>query len=393
MKIHFPHSVLVLLIPACLALLIGVASPASAEKPKTPGAAQLNPQGFSASAECGKCHADIYAAWKNSLHAQASDNSVFQTAFLQSYFERGEPARQLCLTCHAPIAGINNDLKLAQPLTRENINCDFCHSIAEVLPGFNGPHYKFAFGLLKQGPRPQADVRIHTTRTNEAFSQSRYCAGCHEMDLPNGVKLIGTFSEWQASPYARENTHCQNCHMPKIPGKIVNDPSVPEQKISGHDIAGGHSISKREEAIDIAITDVSRYKNKLTVSVNVTNKGAGHKLPTGLPSKKIVLQVTVQSRSGGPNMRQEKTYQKMLVDAGGAAVTLDADLMLGKGVTIASDNRIAPQETRREQFTFFVPEGETYKISAAAFYNHSPRIVQAAEIHLKLKEVHTQTGP
>lgn len=355
------------------------------KEPEKPVTAQLNPGGISSSLECGKCHKDIYKTWKNSLHAEATDNPVFKTAYLQAYFERGDEARKTCLKCHAPIAFLNNDLTLSQNVTREGINCDYCHSIAEILPG--GP--RFEFNLLKQGPLQNVTSPVHPTRFNALFKQSQFCGGCHEYKSANGVKLIETYSEWMQGPYPAKGKQCQSCHMMKVAGKIVTHEvqQTPENEISSHDIAGGHSISKREESIDIKIVVTNTFKQKVEVTVNITNKGAGHKIPTGIPSKKIVLQVSIQSKTGETYQMHQKTYQKVLEDADGNPVTSDTDLLMGKAVKIISDNRIAPLETRREKFTFFVPEEKDQKISAAVFYDHNPKVIQPSPIHIKLHEV------
>lgn len=350
----------------------------------------LNSKGITQSLECAKCHKDIYSTWNESLHAKAAENPVFTAAFLQVYFERSESARTLCLRCHAPVTAINNDFKLGQGVTREGVNCDYCHSIAEITS--QGP--RFEFDLLKQGPLRDVTSPVHKTRFNELFKQSQLCAHCHDLETANGLKLIETYTEWKQGPYPAKGTQCQDCHMRKVAGKIVA-PEVkqtPEKTISSHDIAGGHSTSKREESVGIKITDIARHKQKIVVAIDVTNKGAGHKIPTGIPTKKIVLQVSIQSKNGETYQMQKKIYQKLLADENGQPVISDSDIFLGKAVKIVSDNRIAPLETRREKFTFFVPDEKDQKISAAVFYEHNPKIIQSAPIHIKLHEVIESIG-
>ena len=80
-------------------------------------------------------------------------------------------------------------------------------------------------------------------------------------------------------------------------------------------------------------------------------------------------------------------YQKVIADAQGNAVTKLVDLMLGKATKVMSDNRIAPLETRRESFTFFVGKPEDQTVSATAYYSYTPEILQPAPIHIKLNEV------
>lgn len=350
----------------------------------------LSKQGFSASEQCGQCHKQLFEDWRHSLHADSSGNAVFHAAYLQVYFEQGERARAACLSCHAPVAHFNNDPKLTQPISQEGVSCDFCHSIAEVLPGTPaGPQFRFEFGGVKQGSLSGVDSPAHKTRVNELYRQSRFCKGCHEQKSPSGIPMIATYTEWEQSPYPDKGITCQKCHMEQVAGKTVA-PSVKQtlgNRISNHNIASGHSLTKRRQALELKIAALETFKNRITVQVDLTNVGAGHKMPTGLPVKKIILEVKVQDESGGRHQVQQQVYQKKVADANGKAVTNVVDLMLGKGMQVVSDNRIAPLETRRETFTFFVDRPAEHTVSATVYYSYTPEILQPAPIHIKLNEV------
>ena len=348
----------------------------------------LKTNGLTPSAECGKCHRDVYQAWERSLHARSVNNLVFRTAFLQVFFEKGEAARRECLFCHAPLTLFNLDFKLKQEVTREGVTCDFCHSIVAVDLESPEQPFKFHFGKIKQGTHEHMKSPAHGVEPNPLFQDARLCAACHSLRLDNGVSLIATYEEWKAGPYPARGKPCQSCHMPLVPGQRV----IPElkRKTSGkirqHDIAAGHALTKRPQSLKLKIASVQRYRNRLTVSVEVTNIGAGHKIPTGLPSKRLILQVTVSSRESPFRQMQEISYQRVLVTAEGRPVETDVDLLLGRGVRVASDNRIAPLETRREQLVFFVPDREKLTVEAAVFFNHNPEIIQVAPINIPIKE-------
>lgn len=201
--------------------------------------------------------------------------------------------------------------------------------------------------------------------------------------------MISTWSEWKDSPYPDKGITCQKCHMEQIPGKTVTSSVQKDTRhqISNHDIAAGHSLTKRRQALEIKIVGIETHKNRIRVQVDLTNTGAGHKMPTGLPVKKIILVVKVEGTTGGHRQSQQRVYQKVVADAQGKAVTQVVDLMLGKAKRVVSDNRIAPLETRREAFTFFVEKTEDQTVSAAAYYSYTPEILQPAPIHIKLNEV------
>ena len=350
----------------------------------------LNNKGFSSSQKCGQCHRELFDAWKRSLHADASGNAVFEAAYLQVYFQQGERARQTCLSCHAPVAYFNNDPKLTQAISREGVSCDFCHSIAEALPGTpEGPQFRFEFGGVKQGPLKDSKSPAHKTRFNELYRQSLFCKGCHEQVSSSGIPMIATFSEWEQSPYPDKGITCQKCHMEPIAGKTVPESikQTARQQISNHDIAAGHSLTKRRRALELKITAIETHKSRITVTVDLTNTGAGHNMPTGLPVKKIILEVRVQNEKGDRRQIQRRVYQKIVADPQGRPITQLVDLMLGKATQMVSDNRIAPLETRRESFTFFAGKPKLQTVFATAYYSYTPEILQPAPIHIPLSEV------
>ncbi|MCF8719342.1 cytochrome c family protein [Nitrospina gracilis] len=366
-----------------------VPSPAEAQDAVLPEV-RLNPKGISPSAQCGRCHEDLYRQWQTSLHAKAASNAVFQAAYMQVFFQRGEEIRKRCLTCHAPVSLIHNDLKLRQPLSQESINCDFCHSISHTVSEYTGGfNYLFDFGLTKQGPSAGGTSPAHKIRENPLYKSSRFCRECHELEEESGFKLIETYSEWKASPYAEEGTECQDCHMEPAPGDVVRGKpgSGPGKTIRNHGFAGGHSLSKRREAVEVNIENIRTFRNKVEVEVTVRNKGAGHKIPTGLPLKKIILEVSVHPSNGNPVQIQRKVYQKTVVDATGKLVSEMTPLWLGKGLRVLSDNRLAPRTTQRESFLFFVEDPSHSRVTAEAIYSYSPEILQPAPVYIPLDSI------
>lgn len=349
----------------------------------------LNPDGISPSSQCGKCHLDIYNHWKASLHSKSANNAVFQAAYMQVFFHRGESTRKRCLTCHAPVALINDDPRLHEALSQEGINCDFCHSISQVVSQYTGGfHYLFEFGMIKQGPSANPSSPAHQTRQNPLYQQAEYCRECHELE-ENGFKLIETYSEWKAGPYPGEGTDCQDCHMEPIPGRKVLPivKKLDQKTVSNHAFTGGHSLTRRRQAIAVAIENVRTFRNKIEVAVVVTNKGAGHKIPTGLPLKKIILEVAVVPADGGPVKIQRRVYQKTVVDKSGRPITQTADLWLAEGLRVENDNRLEPKEARREAFMFFVDNPRNSRIVARVLYNYEPEILQPAPVNIQLDAV------
>jgi len=376
---------LLVLAMSLTAMWMTAAIPAGAQESGIPDV-DLNPEGISPSSQCGKCHQDIYKHWKASLHAKSANNAVFQAAFMQVYFHRGEATRKRCLTCHAPVALINDDLKLEESLSHEGVNCDVCHSISRVVTEYTGGfNYLFDFGLTKQGPSANPSSPAHQTKQNPLYQSSEYCRECHEL-VEDGFKLIETYSEWKAGPYAQEGTDCQDCHMEPIPGAKVppHIKQLDQKKVSNHAFTGGHSLTRRREAVEVKIENVRTFRNKVEVDVVIANKGAGHKIPTGLPLKQVILEVSVIPAGGGTAEIQRRIYQKTVADAEGRVITQTADLWLAEGLRVLNDNRLAPREARREAFMFFVEEPKNSRITARAVYHYAPEILQPAPVDIQL---------
>src|SRR3989304_7350211 len=75
----------------------------------------VNRSSFTSSQVCGKCHQEIYAAWKGSMHAAAVSNPIFQSAYKEVYADTGGAGKKFCLKCHAPPTPVTEDYDLWPP--------------------------------------------------------------------------------------------------------------------------------------------------------------------------------------------------------------------------------------------------------------------------------------
>ena len=238
-------------------------------------------------------------------------------------------------------------------------------------------------GRIKLGPNKGGKVKVHDVAYSAFHSSARLCATCHEYEA-NGVPVMSTYSEWKAGPYAEEGKPCQYCHMPESDGEIaVNVPGRRNGKIFDHNLAGGHSLAQLKKSLVLKIVKTDRKKDRMTVTVNLTNAGSGHRMPTGIPSRKLVLYCKVQA-PGGKVYQKKTVYEKVLFDEKGIELDNDADIMLGMGASIAKDNRIFPKETRREEFTFYLPGNKEATVSAWVEYLYEPLILQSTEMRIEI---------
>ena len=76
---------------------------------------------YEPSGVCGACHADIHGMWANGMHAHAYDDPIFQTSFLQAFFETTGGATASCLRCHDPTSRIPEDFDVKKDIIETSI--------------------------------------------------------------------------------------------------------------------------------------------------------------------------------------------------------------------------------------------------------------------------------
>jgi len=349
----------------------------------------LEREGYSRSILCGKCHQEIYNTWKNSLHAQSLEDPIFKTAYLEAYYETKGEAKYLCLRCHAPITNINKDYDLKENITREGVSCDFCHTISAIDLDNQKRPFVIKLGLIKRGPLrvKGSPSPAHQVAYSSLHESSLLCAGCHEYKNENGIPILSTYTEWKEGPYAQEGKQCQDCHMPLIRGRIVA-PEIKETErryINLHNITGSHSLEQLREAVRVQIEEIRRIGETIQVKVRVTNIGSGHMVPTGLPTRKLLLQIKAETPKDEISIG-EIVYHKLLLDQQRREILKDSEIFY-KATRIAMDNRLAPRESRIEVFEFQAPKGIKsimLSIVAKISYVYSPIIKERKEINIEL---------
>lgn len=350
-------------------VFLGPAAVLAADQPR------VNPAGFTSSQICGACHQDIYAMWKDSKHARAFENSIFAAAY-RDVQRAGGDARRLCLRCHAPIAGITGDLDAQQAITREGVTCDFCHSVTGVAIRDTDSPFVVEVGTTKRGPRVGSSSKAHGIQPSILHKSSRLCGGCHEFRNGEGVTTISTFAEWRASRYPAELRSCQDCHFLPVKGRpSVQAAASPDSKVPDHRLQ--RNEEQVRQAVRLDVQRVTRDADKLEVAVAIRNVGSGHAVPTGHPSRRLLLKVEARSADNGTLLGEAtRSYQKQLLDGGGRVLLRDSELMQARSV---QDTRIAAHENRTETFGFLVPAGEAVRVRVELEYLYRSHILAGNE--------------
>lgn len=364
---------------ALVTLAVLVAAPAAVA-----AASEISATDFTSARVCGECHEDIYNSWKNSLHAFSLTDPIFDTAYMQALKEGGDEARRVCLSCHAPMVLVNKDYKLREGVTREGVSCDFCHSVTAVHLDKPDKPFSVEVGLVKRSVIRQTESPAHEVAYSELHEKSEFCGGCHNYKAPSGKSIMSTYDEWKNGPYAREGVQCQDCHMVLTKGHVVAE-EVQESSPNIHVHNLIHDTDQLRSALTVQISDAVRTGGQLRVDVVIENVGSGHKVPTGMPSREVVLRVSVDD--GNRVVTKERRYRKVIADEKGKVLKQDYQMLL-RGSMVLNDNRIGPKESRSERFTFDFSETQRRaQVTATLSYRYSPAILERQKLDVQLGQV------
>lgn len=306
---------------------------------------------------CGECHSTQYSQWLGSMHhyAQASITNEIVNDFF--YKRLGKTAGAFCVKCHTPIGVALGEPyalpnKQRAPVSMSGVSCDVCHSIDQS-HGQSQGYVGLKAGNKVYGPNGTggendpvpAKIEFHEAEQREMFKSSKMCQQCHEVIVPNGLRLQETYVEWKESPWAKEGVSCQACHMSATPGKPaekqmgeiaqVAGVDLPKRPISDHSFIGvdyhwndlypfrgkdgtdpddrtkkrnvkmqGDLTKKRQElmrnAAKLHVTPPAFLPpgDKGTMSVRIENTFTGHHFPGGFPWRQAWIEVTYTDAQG-----------------------------------------------------------------------------------------------
>ena len=364
-------------------LALGSAAPAhgqtGASREPVVARQQVSAEGYTSARVCGECHRDIYDSWKGSLHAFSLTDPIFDTAFMQALRQMGDGARRLCLRCHAPMTMFNGDHWLEQGVTREGVSCDFCHTVTGVhLDGRDQP-YETAPGIVKRSTIEVSDSPAHQVAYSELHATAEFCGGCHNFVSPGGAAVLTTYDEWRDGPYGAQGIPCQSCHMALSPGRVAEHPSSAGRQFNLHRLI--RDTDQLRSALAIEITQVTRSADVVDVEVALENVGSGHMVPTGMPTREVVL--TLSAESSRRSQTAERRYRKIIADSDGAVLETDVDVLL-RGARILNDTRIAPGERRMERFRFRAFRDGPVTVRAVVSYKYAPAILDIRRMNIRL---------
>ncbi len=248
----------------------------------SPAEPQAEPQHFTSSTQCRDCHAQVYAEWETSWHAQSWDDPDVRA--LSNDFSNTD-----CIDCHAPRpifeTGAGNRVLPRSSRRGEGVDCIACH----VLPEGG------VAGTINKPSAPCSPV------TKVDLQRPEFCGVCHDQHK--------TVQQWKTSKFFEQGIGCIDCHMPFRGG----DPNAGRD----HTCRGGHDMDLVRSAVELR-----GLREGGAWVIEVENVGAGHSFPTDERSRAADLfWRPLADKGAGPStwrhahrMRSPYRYEVDIVD-------------------------------------------------------------------------------
>ena len=298
--------------------------------------------------------------WRSTMMGNASKDPLWRAMVAEevnNFPQHQELIESTCLKCHSPMGytqAIYNgqtgysmaELK-QDPLANDGVSCTACHQIKPdnfgTQQSYSGNYIIEADSIL-YGPYENSDTTLmwaiigYKSQFSPHVNQSELCATCHTLFTPTFDEqgnVIGSFPEqtpyieWKNSVYPSQNIQCQDCHMPKIydPIKISGMGNFPDRTpFWRHTFVGGNfymqnllknnidslgltaepehfdsTIARTEYGLkeqSIELTTSASYQNDLLeVKLYIKNL-TGHKIPTGIPFRRMWVHLKVEQGIG-----------------------------------------------------------------------------------------------
>ena len=234
---------------------------------------------FPGSHKCGDCHVDIYNEWVESSHSQSYISEEFRVSTNNYEFK-------FCIRCHVPEtiftslevdSGSKTEISLSKSKKdeiaprdynlKDGVDCHGCHLTADCT--LAGPH---------------AGISPHPIEKKEGlFKSSELCGKCH----------VDTFEEYLMYVGNGNDETCQNCHMPAVRRKLIQD--EPWQKLhvrkkgKAHTFSSLSALKNNKDFIELTFTEISNSNKQVKGKVEILNTKVNHSIPTGKYGYKEVL--------------------------------------------------------------------------------------------------------
>lgn len=292
--------------------------------------------------ECGACHQQIYKEWKTSIHSQAWTDPYFQADF------KFEKQQYICRTCHTPLDRqlpelavdyldknkwypvLEKNPNFDEKIQREGVTCAVCHfregKIRTAMAHSNAPH-----PLSKLDSPNRVCVRCHVVSGKrwDTFFTFPPCGTVAEIETSKGKGYEEDSKDM--STEVVDGLGCVNCHMPLEERPLV--PGGKPHQTRRHLWRGGHDPQMVKGGLTITFQESTTARQAQRVfTLNITNTGADHYLPTGTPDRHLVVRLRILDGLGNV---LDKIEEKLIRTVLWRPIILDL-----------KDTRLPPNEPR-----------------------------------------------
>lgn len=303
---------------------------------------------------------NVVDSWRASMMANSAKDPFWRAKV--SHEVHAHPEHQgliedKCTSCHTPLGHFAAHYQKLGPyafesiledsLALDGVSCVSCHQQSPQGIGVqHSGNITFESDSIAYGPyisplaSPMVQFSGYTPVHAEHTADAGLCGGCHTLITqtvdPEG-NITGdtfveqaTYHEWLNSDYEGSVT-CQGCHMPAITkGQVfiaTGYDTEPRSPFFLHEFSGANSFmlelmknnidtlglwasaSAFEEAMELTLDQLQQESVQLSldlvdrddqhceVTVELTNL-AGHKLPSGYPSRRMFVQLEVVNEEG-----------------------------------------------------------------------------------------------
>lgn len=288
---------------------------------------------------CGECHEKMFDEWERSAHARSASSALYKASAAAA----AKTSDLTCQQCHTPLVSEAPKDVVAS----EGVTCDVCHTLREPKPSPGGADFVLAVDdMVKFGPRCDLkDHYFHRMGCSPEHKEAVLCGTCHWWE-PNGLPVFTEYKDWREGPASKSGEPCQSCHMPKTKAALAVGAAV-RAGVPDHGLLGSAGDLRRS-AFALAFF-VQDQAEQLAVRVVLTNQGAGHHVPAGLPERRIVITVALYDDAGTKLAERTSARGRVLVDAAGAPAPF------WRAAKVAEDTRIPPNGDLTWDLTFPPP--------------------------------------
>ena len=370
---------------------------------------------------------NIYDDWRPTMMANAAKDPFWRAKVSHEGLINPDHKNVLedkCTSCHAPMGHYTSkyhlepyytmDSLLIDTIGLDGVSCGTCHQIsAENLGNQHSGNINFDTTRVAYGPydmpfaAPMTSFVGFTPVQSDHIHDAGICASCHTL-ITNSVDLDGeltgttfteqaTYHEWLNSVY-NDDVTCQGCHLPQIQDSVIISDNYlfleGKSPFGLHELVGANTMMLQlmrdnkeslginaedymynetiektfemlqEKSIDMNLEMYMLDFDSAYFKVQLSNK-AGHKFPSGYPSRRASIQFVVTTEEGdtlfksglmtdsfeteGEDAQFEPHYQMInqssqaqIYELVGGDVNGNFTTILERAFEALKDNRLAP---------------------------------------------------